>query len=324
MGSFLQTLSQIPNSLYQCFKQSYPPKPKWSIDSIPDLTGRVVLVTGGNTGIGKATVHALLRRDATVYMACRDEAKARQAIEDLKASTGKEAIFLKLDLSDQSSIRAAAAEFLAKETQLHVLFNNAGVMIPPLDQVDNRGYDIQFSTNVIGHFLLTELLVPALTRGAATSPDKKARVVHTSSIAIWYPGTILDLATLQDGAPRRRRTIQWLYAQSKLGNVLISFEMARRYADKDIISVSLNPGNIDSDLFRHRPFFHTVCKPFLHSPAMGALSQLWAGTAPEAVDCNGKFLIPWIRFSDTTSAAQDAQSAAELWRWLEDHTSVSA
>ncbi|OBZ73573.1 hypothetical protein A0H81_06418 [Grifola frondosa] len=102
-----------------------PPKPKFSTDQIPDLTGRVMIVTGGYAGVGKETVKALLQHNAKVYIAARNRQKATEAIADLKAQTGQAALFLELDLADLAAVQKSAQEFLSKEHELHVLFNNA-------------------------------------------------------------------------------------------------------------------------------------------------------------------------------------------------------
>jgi len=135
-------------------------------------------LVGGNVGIGKETIKALLEHNAKVYMASRSKEKADAAISELKAQTGKEAIFLELDLSSLASVRKAAEEYLSKEHELHVLFNNAGVMWPPTELLTADGYDLQFGTNVLGeppynhtraHQLNTFLSRPLLLREAANS-----------------------------------------------------------------------------------------------------------------------------------------------------------
>jgi len=131
---------------------SFPPASHFTVKDIPDLSGKVIIVTGANTGIGKETAKALLSHNAKVYIAARSKEKAEQAIADLKDQTGKEAIFLKLDLSDLNSVKAAAEEFQSQEKALHVLFNNAGVMMPPMDQLTTQGYDLQIGTNTLGPF----------------------------------------------------------------------------------------------------------------------------------------------------------------------------
>ncbi|KAG6848515.1 hypothetical protein H0H93_016401, partial [Arthromyces matolae] len=257
-------------------KESFPPKPKFSVDDIPDLTGRIIIVTGGNTGIGKETVKALLSHNAKVYMAARSKEKAEAAIQELKETTGKEAIFLPLDLADLPTIKASAEEFLR------------GVMTPPMDQLTKQGYDLQFGTNTLGHIYFTKLLLPALFAGAESSHDGKARVVNTSSSAHLLASG-LDFTTLKDGRNRRKMSATSLYSQSKFGNVVFSNELARRYGDKGIVSVALNPGNLQSDLQRHLSSAEkAVVSLILHPTARGALTQLYAGTTADAAELNGK------------------------------------
>ncbi|KAF7365124.1 NAD(P)-binding protein [Mycena venus] len=235
--------------MFSAIGQSFPPKSKFSANDIPDLTGQVIIVTGGNSGVGKETAKALLQHNAKVYIAARSEEKAKDAIKDLKSQTGKEAELLLVDLADLHSIKRAASEFTQKENRLHVLFNNGGVMIPPIDQLTAQNFDLQFGTNVLGHFYLTKLLLPTLL--ATATAEKPARVINTSSLASLV-GTI-DFNTVKDSPARKKAGASKLYGQSKLGNVLFSNELQRRYADQNIVSVSLNPGNLKTELQRHVP-----------------------------------------------------------------------
>ncbi|KAI0058522.1 NAD-P-binding protein [Artomyces pyxidatus] len=298
--------------------QSFPPKPKWGVDDIPDLTGKVTIVTGGNVGIGRETVKALLAHNAKVYMASRSEDKATAAIAELKAETGKEAIFLKLDLADLRSVKASAEEFLSKENELHILFLNAGVMACPVEWTTEQKFDMQFGTNVIGHFLFSQLLLPALFAATESSPThEKARVVTTSSGSS-YAVNKIDFDTIVDG-PQRRKMSPWgLYNPSKFANVVVALEFARRYGDH-IVSTSLNPGNLRSNLQQHLPKFqYKLTQCISHELPLGALTQLWAGTSPEGADFNGKFLIPWARIGKPNPATQDPNVGQTLWAYLED------
>ncbi|KAH9028045.1 NAD(P)-binding protein [Lactarius deliciosus] len=301
-------------------QQSFPPKPKWGVNDIPDLTGKVILVTGGNTGIGKETVKQLLAHNAKVYLAARSAQKANEAIAELKNETGKQAIFLQLDLSDIPAVRKSAQEFLSKESQLHVLINNAGVMMSPKEQVTAQKYDMQFGTNVIGHWLLTELLLPALFAATDAAPfHEKARVVTVSS-TVNYLTTGLDFDALADGPKRTQYGELELYNKSKFGNVVVARELARRYGDK-IVSTSLNPGSIRTDLLRHQPGWRNALVHWLMYPvSYGALTQLYCATAPSAADANGKFFIPWTRLGEPNKAALDPQVGERLWSWLENET----
>ncbi|KAJ7787672.1 NAD-P-binding protein, partial [Mycena olivaceomarginata] len=275
----------------------FPPKSKFSVDDIPDLSGQVIIVTGANIGVGKETVKALLQHNAKVYLAARSPEKAKEAIDDLKSQTGKEAEFLQLDLADLHSVKRAVEEFTKKETRLDVLFNNG--YGPPIEQLTAQGYDLTFGTNVLGHFCLTKLLLPTLS--ATASPGKPARVINTSSIA----------------PARKKMGVNKLYYQSKFANVAFSNELFRRYGDQGIVSVALNPGNLKSGLQRHltgitKWLVESVC----HPTPFGALTQLWAGTSDEGAKFGGKYLIPWARMG--TNPSTDAQTEKALWTWLEE------
>ncbi|KAH9849462.1 NAD(P)-binding protein [Lenzites betulinus] len=297
--------------------QAFPPKPKFTVDQIPDLSGLVVIVTGGNVGIGYETIKVLLQHNAKVYLAARSKEKADAAIASLKEATGKEAIFLELDLADLASVKKSAQEFLSKESELHVLFNNAGVMFPPVQMLTKDGYDLQFGTNVVGHFYLMELLMPALIAGVQSSPDHHTRIITTSSGGA-YLGS-MRFETFKDSPARRKTATGSLYYQSKLGNTIVAHQTAKRYADKSIIAISVNPGNIRTDLGRYlSTTVRNVASHLLLYPApFGALTQLFAGTMPDAVNHNGEFLIPWARYGKCKAEAYDAELGARLWDWLE-------
>lgn len=309
------------------FSQSFPPKSLFTVEQIPDLTGQVIIVTGGNAGVGKETCKALLNKNAKVYLAARSKTKADEAIEWLKQETGGKApIFLELDLANLDSIRKSVDEFKSKEQELHVLFNNAGVMVPPVEQRTADGYDLQFGTNVLGHYFFTTLLLPTLIHTAKNSPlaNGHARVINTSSSAVyWIPkgGIVWETLGTDEAsvAACKKLGTGTLYAQSKFGNVVFANQLAKRYADQGIISVSLNPGNLKTELQRHVPGIIAVFLNLtLYHASYGALTQLWAGTTPDAERLNGKFLIPWAREGDPGATTKDETIAEKLWTWLEE------
>lgn len=304
-------------SILAIIRENHAPKPTFKVDDVPDLEGKVIIVTGANAGVGKETAKVLVARNGKVYIAGRSQERVEQAIQDIKAETGKEALFLKLDLADLTSVKAAAEEFQRKETRLDVLYNNAGVMVPPVADVTAQDYDLQFGTNTLGHFYFTKLLLPTLLSTAKTSPDGKVRVINVSSAAHHY-GSI-DFNTLKDGPARKKKFSVMLYGQSKLGNILFSNELFRRYADEGIISTSIHPGSLRSDLFRHMSRIENfVIGLFLSPPAMGALTLLWAGTTDKGLTLGGKYLIPWARVGTPNAFAQDPKLAEELWTWMEE------
>ncbi|EGN98303.1 hypothetical protein SERLA73DRAFT_183239 [Serpula lacrymans var. lacrymans S7.3] len=304
-------------AFFSLLNQAFPPKSNFSVDDIPDLTGKVIIVTGANTGIGKETAKALLSHNAKVYVAARSQEKSAEAIQDLKNMTGKEAVFLKLDLSSLKAVKAAAEEFLSKETRLHALINNAGVMMSPIDMVTEDGYDLQFGTNVLGPFYFTKLLLPALISGAKDSPDGKARVVNVSSAVHHFNG--LDFNTFKDGPARKKVYSGFLYSQSKSGTVVFASELDKRYGDQGIVSTSTHPGAIQSELQRHLPsIIQTMSSVSLYPASQGALTQLYAATSPNAVELGGKYLIPWARPGQPRKDTQDPKIGQALWEWLEE------
>ncbi|KAH9895233.1 NAD-P-binding protein [Cubamyces lactineus] len=297
-----------------------PPKARWGVADIPDLTGKIMIVTGGNAGIGRETVKALLLHNAKVYMASRNEDKALAAIMQLERETGRRAIFLKLDLANLSSVKVAAQEFMSKETMLHVLFNNGGVTYPPVEQLTADGFDMQFGTNVLGHFYLTQLLIPLLLSGASHSPDGRARVINTSSIGHTMVSDI-DFDTLREHPKRKKFGTHRLHYQSKFAMVVFSNELQRRYGDQGIISVSLHPGDLKTDGKRQvSSIERMLSSPLLHPASMGALTQLWAGTSVDGLGLGGEYLVPWARIGQAKGEANERTIGKKLWAWMEHHT----
>ncbi|VDC03821.1 unnamed protein product [Peniophora sp. CBMAI 1063] len=301
-------------NVYSYYTQTFPPKAEWTPEDIPDLSGKVIIVTGGNSGVGRETCKALLAHNAKVYLAARSPDRAQRAIEHLKEQTGKEAIFLKLDLSDLKQVRQAASDFLAKEDTLNVLFCNAGVMGTPADKLTEQGYDMQLGTNVLGHYLFTTLLLPALRN--ASSTGTKARVVSTTSLASGLTSTVhFDWFTDSDG--RRKQAPMTLYNDSKFGNLVFARELARRHGDV-LVSTACNPGTLKTELGRHSGAMEAFMLSLLQYPAhMGAYTQLWAGTSSEGADLNGKYLIPWARVGTPNPAAVEPEIGKKLWEYLE-------
>ncbi|KAG9016373.1 hypothetical protein FRB90_003082 [Tulasnella sp. 427] len=309
-------------STHRFITQTYPPKSKFEPQrDIPDLSGKVIIVTGGNTGIGKETIKALLLKNAKVYMASRSRSKAMAAISDLKLQTGKEALLLELDLANLDKTRQSAEEFMRREPALHILFNQGGVMYPPVEMTTDDGYDLQFGTNCLGHAHFTLCLIPALKNGAKSSPDGKARVVNTSSFVVYHnTQPLIKWETLRDTPERKAFGTRLLYAQSKYGVLGFSNELARRYADDGILSNGANPGSIKSDLQRHLPgFARAIIYTLFSKPTpMGALTQLYAATSPETAKATGKWFVPWAREWPHNEQTRDPVIEGKLWEWIEE------
>jgi retinol dehydrogenase 12 len=243
------------------------------------LAGRTFLVTGGNTGIGLATAHVLARRGARVHLACRSAEKGEAAVARVVAETGNPNIsFLRLDLSDLSSVRQSAQEFLASGEPLHVLINNAGVA--GQRGLTKDGFELMFGVNHLGHFALTMELLDCLAKN-------KARVVNVASDA-HFQAKGIDFGAVR----RRTRAITGMpeYAVSKLCNVLFTQELARRMAGTGVSSYSLHPGVVASDIWRRVPW---PVRPLVTRRMLdvddGAQTSLYCATSPEVAQDSGLY-----------------------------------
>jgi NAD(P)-dependent dehydrogenase (short-subunit alcohol dehydrogenase family) len=216
----------------------WPAKPPLTEENLPDQQGKVFIVTGGSGGVGKELVAILYQRNAKVYIAARSEPKTDEAmgeIRKLHPSSRGEMIYLSLQLHDLATIKASAQQFLARESRLDVLWNNAGVMIPPQGSTTVQGYELQLGVNVLGHWLFVHFLHGILADTAKTAPSNSVRVVWVSSDAIARaPKPVIDFGNMD----YRRDEDAWAkYGRSKAGNALHATEMARRAASEGIISL---------------------------------------------------------------------------------------
>ncbi len=257
-----------------------------------DLTGKTYVVTGGNSGIGLVTVEALAKQGATVVLACRRTSEGERERARVEASGAKGKVEVAaLDLADLSSVRAFAESFLKAHDALHGLVNNAGVMNTGQGRTRD-GFETQLGTNHLGHYLLTELLLPALEQGAPS------RVVILSScyhdVAQGREGHI----DFDDLMFERRSYDGWAaYAQSKLANLLHARSLAKRVKDKGITAVSVHPGWVRTNLIRaSMPVWMQdyLLRPFLGLAGMiepweGAQTTLYALLSPEVERHPGEY-----------------------------------
>ncbi|KAH8370587.1 hypothetical protein KR093_004266 [Drosophila rubida] len=282
-----------------------------------DETGKVVIVTGSNTGIGKETVLELARRGATVYMACRDKNRTEKArLEIIRETNNQNIFFRELDLASQESIRKFAADFKGEQDKLHILINNAGVMRCPHMRTKD-GYELQLGVNHIGHFLLTNLLLDLLKKSAPS------RIVNVSSLA-HTRGAI----NINDLNSEKSYNEGDAYSQSKLANVMFTRELAKRLEGTGVTVNSLHPGVVDTELGRHmkilnnlfgRLVLRTLMWPLLKTPKSGAQTTLYAALDPELNGVTGLY------FSDckpkkVAPAATDEETGKLLWEESEKWT----
>eukprot|EP00397_Hematodinium_sp_SG-2012_P042720 GEMP01047314.1.p1 GENE.GEMP01047314.1~~GEMP01047314.1.p1 ORF type:complete len:341 (+),score=89.72 GEMP01047314.1:164-1186(+) len=251
-----------------------------SSDLEKDLTGKTVIITGGNSGIGKVAAMQLFKQGATVVIGSRKVENGTAVADDLKetsdANSVDERFFVQqLDLADFDSVRAFVATFEGHHSTLHILLNNAGVMNTPFSRT-KQGHEIQMGVNHIGPFLLTNLLTPMLTKTATDACP--SRVINTSSCAAvqcWpYSTALMNWSDFH----WREREAQYspveAYGQSKLANYLHALELNERLKDKHVIAASLHPGYVESDLFRHTNAIVMAIGKWLPS----GLINSWEGT----------------------------------------------
>ncbi len=245
-----------------------------------EFGGRTFLVTGGNTGIGRATALGLARLGGRVYIACRSVTRGEEAAASIRDSTGNESVWvLPLDLADLESVRSCAAEFLARGEPLHVLVNNAG--LAGVRGVTRQGFELTFGVNHLGHFLLTNALLGRITESAP------ARVVNVASDA-HYGAKGIDFDTLR--RPARGITGMHEYSVSKLCNVLFTEELARRTAGTGVTTYAVHPGVVASDIWRRVPWpVRPIMTRRMLSVTQGAQTSLYCATSPDVAEDSGKF-----------------------------------
>lgn len=290
---------------------------KWSEADIPDLAGRIAVVTGANTGLGFETARALAARGATVVLACRDSGKADDAAERIAMRVpGAGVDTVALDLASLASVRAASEMVRSRYGRVDLLINNAGVT--GLSGATEDGFEIQFGINHLGHFALTGLLLDRLVASEA------GRVVTVSSI-----GHRFGRIDLHDPA----RSAGNAYAVSKLANLLFTYELDRRLAGTSACALAAHPGGASTEVFRYSPAVFrlpnlAIARLFGRTPAMGALPTLRAATDPAAQGSeyygpSGLFEIGgYPERVRSSSRSMDRESARRLWEASEELTGV--
>lgn len=308
----------------------------WTAADIPSQAGRRILITGANSGIGYVAALKLARKDAKVLLACRDQQRGQAAMARIMTdSPGADVELVVLDLASLDSVREVAERELDKGLALDLLINNAGVMTPPKRKETRDGFELQFGTNVLGHFALTGLLMPAL-EAASASAEEKPRVVTVASIA-HKRGRINfdDLQSTKQYSPMKA------YQQSKLADLMFSFELDRRLKAKgsSVMSVAAHPGVAETNLFVTGDFpavelavrrvVGGLIGALLNTDAEGALPTLYAATAPDAV--GGGYYGPQgfqemrgetVGDAKVSEQARDKTVAARLWDVCQDLTGV--
>lgn len=296
------------------------------------VKGRVFFITGANAGIGKETARQLLMAGATVVMACRSEERAREAMEDilldLKTKEGgsehdltalkspvDRLLFLKCDVSNYDSVRDAVKTFEAMNMPLHVLINNAGIMMGTRT-TNNVGHELTMSANHLGHFLLTNLLLPKLQK------EKDARVVVLTSSTYALARNGIDLDDLN--CEKRNYTMFSQYAQSKLANIMFGKELAKREKirskDNPVKVFMVHPGLVRTDVVRNMPWylkypnmvFSVVLMTLQKTPEAGAYTSVYTSASELSSDDSGQYFSN-SRAMETNAHTKDEQKSKDLW-----------
>ncbi|MCP5043412.1 MAG: SDR family oxidoreductase [bacterium] len=285
-----------------------------------DLSGQLTIVTGANTGIGLETARVMALRGSHVVMACRNQQAASAARERIVESGVPDSRLelAELDLGSLASIRDFAKAFGATGRPLHRLINNAGVMLP-MRRETRDGFEQHFGINHLGHFLLTQLLLDALTAASG------ARVVCVSSAAMQFSALSGDFHDLNWEA--RKFSGVRAYGDSKLMNAMFANELTRRWQDRGIVANSLHPGIVtDTELARDQPWYMGIigvfALPFAKNIPQGAATTVLLATAAEYAQSGGRY------FGDCTEwksmpLAEDAEACAALWRRSEQLTGLA-
>jgi NAD(P)-dependent dehydrogenase (short-subunit alcohol dehydrogenase family) len=266
-----------------------------------DLAGRTALITGANTGIGRATARELARRGARVYIASRSKPKGEEAVADIKAATGNDAVgLLPLDLTDLASVRSCAATFLGLGQPLHILINNAG--LAGKRGITRDGFELMFGVNYLGHFALTRAMLECL---AASAPS---RVINLAGGAHFSAKGVDFVAVRQR---TRSLTASREYAMSKLCTVLFSQELARREKDRGVAAYAVHPGVVASDIWRSLPWPVRQLVTMRMPPAeQGARTSVYCATSPDVAEASGGY------FEDCRQRQPNAVATEELGRSL--------
>ncbi|KAL7019080.1 hypothetical protein ACKWTF_011006 [Chironomus riparius] len=283
---------------------SYEIKNKKYVNDNARIDGKIVIITGCNTGIGKATALELAKRGGKIYFACRNEEATLAALNEIKESTKNEQLyFLKLDLASFDSIREFSRKFHELETRLDILINNAGVLSPLKRTAD--GFELNFGVNHLGHFLLTNLLLDLLKTSAPS------RIVVVSS-------SLHRIASLdkEDINSEKNFAGTWKkYANSKLCNILFVRELSKRLQGTGVVVNALCPGPVDTEATRDlnpvlKFFFKPMQRLFYNSPEIGAQTSIMLAVEPTFADVTGKY---YVQMKETEPSI--GRQNNEEWLW---------
>lgn len=285
------------------------------------MRGKTVIITGANSGIGKALAGELLKLQARVIMACRDRGRAEDAARELRSGAGPEEqgelVIKLLDLASLSSVRNFCQEVTAEEPKIDVLINNAGIYQCPYTKTED-GFEMQLGVNHLGHFLLTHLLLDLLKKSAPS------RIVVVSSKLYKYGSINFD-----DLNSERNYDKAFCYSQSKLANLLFTLELSKQLEGSGVTVNALTPGIVRTNLGRHvqipllaKPLFNLASMAFFKSPLEGAQTPLYLSCSPEVEGISGKCFAN-CKEEELQEKAKDPQAAKRLWDISSDMVGIT-
>ncbi|MEM0342737.1 MAG: oxidoreductase [Thermoplasmata archaeon] len=297
---------------------------KWTAEDIPDLSGKVIIVTGANTGLGYVAAREFSKKGAEVIMACRNLERGQAALDRIAAESARSNLrLMHLDLASLRSVRSFSEEFKAVHDRLDVLLNNAGIMMVPYGRTED-GFEMHLGVNHLGHFALTGLLSDVWLK------TPRSRVVTVSSMAHRFGKMDFDDLMFERGGYGPMRA----YARSKLANLLFTYELQRRLeqAGSDSLALAAHPGVADTELGRYAqgsPLYRLISHLITPQGAeMGALPEIRASVDPNAK--GGEFYGPggWLGargypvLSKSSHRSRSKADARRLWHLSEELTGV--
>ncbi|KAG7663252.1 uncharacterized protein J8A68_003252 [[Candida] subhashii] len=321
---------KVPSLSWVDWKQTlhgfWPGKPKFTEDQYPSLKGKVVLVTGANSGVGYETIKSLAgSTKAKIYAFCRNEQKATEAFKKLKVELEKEykvvnreIHFIQCDLGDLTAIKPAVEEFLSKESRLDIIIHNAGVMMPPPGSKTKQGFELQLGTNVLGPHLLQRLLDPIFIETSQKNNKGESRIVWVSSTAhLMAPlgGLYWEDLNFETTKKYSMRTKAMIYGQSKAGNIIQARTWPMKHDAPNVISSSLCPGYLSTGLQRYASRSEKfIYKYLLHNQRYGAYTELFAALSPDVK--NRSHSISFGSPSHVRKDLEDEEANEKAWNFF--------
>lgn len=303
--------------LRQAVRNLWTPQPHYTESEYPDLTSKTFVITGGHSGVGLAATQLLIDKGAKVVLVGRSREQAKHVLDELPEGTYD---FAEADLADLSTIRSAGDYIVNQYPEIHGVILNAGIAFKPYS-LTPQGHEYQWGTNVVGHHALMKCLDPAVIKTAHSSAPGSVRIVWVSSSAVIIsnvPGGInFDDMSYKESQPSALQ----LYSQSKIGNAYQAYLWSKNHPDSGVVSVSVDPGNLKSNIGRHTPKTMTRAFEYLLYPSKyGAYTELAALLAPGVED--GDHLIPWGlkgHLRNDVDEGRRGGKGEELWKILEEN-----